>query len=92
MPIALIEFGRVPHWHRPEIVCSCPRMWKRKKLGACPHLIRARGPKGKSASLSAHLRAIGVDSPFEIGATHAKKANSTRLRKPSNWRRVTYCG
>jgi hypothetical protein len=63
-PVALIEFARIPHWDDPDIICNCPRRWKRKKLGECSHLRVARGRKARSGYLSSHLRTIGVKEPF----------------------------
>jgi hypothetical protein len=64
-PILLIEYGhRVPHWRRADIVCSCPRVWKWKKLANCRHLARAKGHKAKWGYLSTRLKAMGVVEPF----------------------------
>ena len=64
-PILLIEFTRVKHWRPPDIVCSCPRKWKGRKLGNCRHLMKAKGHKAKYGFLSTRLKTMGVVSPYE---------------------------
>ncbi|MDG6950214.1 MAG: hypothetical protein JRN71_08015 [Nitrososphaerota archaeon] len=60
-PILLIEYGHcVPHWRRADIVCSCPRVWRRKKLGNCRHLTIMKGHKAKWGFLSTRLKEVGV--------------------------------
>ena len=63
-PVLLIEFGRVPHWRKPDIVCSCPRKWKGRKLGNCRHLMAARGHRAKNGFLSNMQKIIGVENPL----------------------------
>ncbi|MDG6988270.1 MAG: hypothetical protein JRN21_02980 [Nitrososphaerota archaeon] len=60
-PILLIEYGhRVPHWRRADIMCSCPRVWKRKKLGNCRHLAQVKGHRMKWGFISTRLKEVGV--------------------------------
>ena len=60
-PILLIEYGHsVPHWRTADIVCSCPRIWKGKKLGNCRHLMKAKGHKAEYGFLSTRLKEAGV--------------------------------
>ena len=64
-PILLIEYGHsVPHWRRADIVCNCPRVWKRKRLANCWHLARAKGHRSKWGYLSTRLKQMGVKEPF----------------------------
>jgi hypothetical protein len=64
-PILLIEFARVPHWRKPDIICSCFRKWKGRKRGTCRHIMAARGHRAKYGFLSTRLKIIGVEEPFE---------------------------
>lgn len=64
-PCLLIEYTKVRHgWRKPDIVCSCPRKYKGKKLSNCRHLIRARGHKSKFGYLSTRLETIGISNPY----------------------------
>lgn len=63
-PILLIEFTKVPHWRKPDIVCSCPRMWKGWKLGNCRHLLAVKAHKPKYGFLSTRLKILGVKDPY----------------------------
>jgi len=63
-PILLIEYTKVPHWRKPDIVCSCPRRWKGRKLCNCRHLMTARGHKAKYGFLSTRLKTLGVKDPY----------------------------
>lgn len=66
MPVALIEFARVPHWDDPDIICRCSRRWKRgRKMGECPHLRAARGRRWKQGYLRTHLETLGASSRSE---------------------------
>lgn len=63
-PILLVHYSKAKYWRKPDIVCSCPRKWKGKKLSNCRHLIQARGHKAKYGYLSTRLKIIGVENPF----------------------------
>jgi len=63
-PILLIEYTKVRHWRRPDIVCSCPPRWRGRKLGNCRHLLAAKGHKAGYGFLSTRLKIIGVKDPF----------------------------
>jgi hypothetical protein len=63
-PILLIEYTKVNHWRKPDIVCSCPPKWKGRKLGNCRHLMAARGHKAKYGFLSTRLKILGVKDPY----------------------------
>jgi hypothetical protein len=63
-PILLVEFGRIPNWRKPDLVCSCPRKWKGRKLANCRHLTRAKGHKARWGFISTRLKAMGVKEPF----------------------------
>lgn len=60
-PILLIEYDRVKHFREPDIVCSCPRKYKGKKLANCIHLRSAKGHKAKYGYLSTRLKYLGID-------------------------------
>lgn len=63
-PILLIEYAKVPHWRKPDMVCHCPPKWRGRKLGNCHHLMAAKGHKAKYGFLSTRLKTIGVKEPF----------------------------
>lgn len=63
-PILLIHYSKVKHWRKPDLVCSCPRKYKGKKLSNCVHLINYRGHEAKFGYISTRLNLIGIERPF----------------------------
>ena len=63
-PTLLIEYTKVRHWRRPDVVCSCAPKWKGKKLGNCRHLMAVRSHKPRYGFLSTRLKIVGVRDPY----------------------------
>ena len=65
-PILLIEWAKPKHmWREPDVVCACPREWKRKKLANCKHLMAVREHRPRFGFISTRLMIMGIVKPYE---------------------------